>query len=101
MLRTVVAELLASCQADAIPYDQEEEDQANELLARLPPSSEPATARSAPSRYPPPPAAPRMYCSRWRTGRASTIRKRQHPVPGRSAAAVPRPRKEVLDPAED
>ncbi|WP_331738795.1 hypothetical protein [Streptomyces sp. NBC_01276] len=30
--RTVVAELLAGCEADAIPYGQEEEDQAHELL---------------------------------------------------------------------
>ncbi|OEJ22574.1 hypothetical protein [Streptomyces subrutilus] len=101
VLRTVVAELLAGCQADAIPYDQEEEDQANELLERLVPVIEAGHCPVCAQPLPASARRPRLYCSRWCTGRASTIRKRQNPVPGRSAAAVPHPRKEVLDPAED
>ncbi|KMO94610.1 hypothetical protein ACS04_28895 [Streptomyces roseus] len=61
MLRTVVAELHAGCQADAIPYDQEGEHRANELLER----ESPASGRSANAV----PICGRRRQSRPRTGR--------------------------------
>ncbi|MFG2298382.1 hypothetical protein [Streptomyces sp. NPDC048603] len=81
-LRTVFAELLAGRQADVIPYDQEEEGQAHELLERLAPVIEVGHCPVCAQLLPDSARRPRKYCSRWCTGRASTIRKRQNPTPG-------------------
>ncbi|MEU6213075.1 hypothetical protein ABZ891_24665 [Streptomyces sp. NPDC047023] len=100
-LRTVVAELLAGCQADAIPYNQEDEDQAHELLERLAPVIAAGHCPVCAQPLPDSASRPRMYCSRWCTVRAATIRRRQSPAPWRPAATVACPQKEVVDPPED
>ncbi|MFE3995496.1 hypothetical protein ACFXPW_27925 [Streptomyces goshikiensis] len=100
-LRTVVAELLAGCQADAIAYGQEEEDQAHALLERLAPVIDAGHCPVCAQPMPDSARRPRSYCSRWCTARATTILKRQNPAPGRPAAAAPHPRRKFPDPPED
>jgi len=102
ILRTVLAELLAGCPADVIPYGQEDEDRARRLLERLAPVIAPghclvcAQPLTGSARGP-------HYCSRWCSVRAQTLRKKGQ-LPTRATAAMPHPRPEANDvsgPAED
>ncbi|GHE78751.1 hypothetical protein GCM10018785_53610 [Streptomyces longispororuber] len=99
-LRTVVTELLAGCQADAIPYSQEEEQQARELLERLAPVIAAGHCATCAQPLPSSTGRPRKFCNPRCRAREQTLR-RKGLLPGALTPVLPRLRTASPEPAED
>ncbi|MEV0449874.1 hypothetical protein [Streptomyces sp. NPDC050600] len=75
-LRTVVAELLTGCLADAIPYSQDEERQVRELLHRLAPVIPADHCPTCAQPLPPATRRPRKFCNPRCRSREQTLRRK-------------------------
>ncbi|MFF3129493.1 hypothetical protein ACFVRD_46610 [Streptomyces sp. NPDC057908] len=99
-LRSVFAELLAGCRADAEPYTPEDEDRVRRLLQNPAPVIEAGHCPTCAQPLPEATRRPRKFCTTRCRSRDQAMR-RKGLLPGGPVPALPRPRKERLEPPED
>lgn len=98
-LRSVFAELLDGCRADAEPHTPEDESRVRRLLQKLAPVIEAGHCPTCAQPLPESTRRPRRFCTGRCRGRYQTLRRRGL-LPGSPNPALPRPRKERLEPGE-
>ncbi|MDQ0935122.1 hypothetical protein [Streptomyces turgidiscabies] len=98
-LRSVFAELLAGCRADAEPCTPEDEDRIRRLLQKLAPVIEAGHCPTCAQPLPESTRRPRKFCTARCRGRDQAMRRRGL-LPGGPIPVLPRPRKERLEPGE-
>ncbi|GGU16486.1 hypothetical protein [Streptomyces lateritius] len=91
-LRSVFAELLAGCRADAEPYTPEDEDRVRRLLQKLAPVIEAGHCPTCAQPLPESTRRPRKFCTARCRSRDQAMRRRGL-LPGGPIPALPRPRK--------